>query len=297
MNAPRIVLISDTHLSRARPFFHANWELLLRELAEAPAPEFFLITGDVALDGPSREDDLAFARAEFDRLPAPWRAVPGNHDIGSNRPDLRGEHVVDEARRAAWTRHFGPDWWSLDCGAWRLVGLNSLIAGSGMAAEAEQAAFLDDAIATAGSRQVALLTHKPLCIQDMLETGRSTTCWYPETRELIARHAREGRISTIFTGHLHEARDRLIGGVRHVWLPGLAFVMDVMGEWQPQRGGRRQVGFVECTLGAELSLAWHAPHSLLNTDIGNWLRGGAIGHYATLAGEAAPYPGLNPPKG
>ena len=69
----RIGLLSDVHLSRARPWFHANWELLLAELARAPAPDMFIITGDCALDAPVREDDLVFAREQFDRLPAPWR--------------------------------------------------------------------------------------------------------------------------------------------------------------------------------------------------------------------------------
>lgn len=292
MSGPRIGLISDTHLSRARPFFHANWELLLRELAAAPPPEFFIITGDVALDAPVREDDLAFARAQFDRLPAPWHALPGNHDIGSNPPDLRGEHVVDEALRVAWLRHFGADWWQLDIGGWRLIGLNSLIPGSFMPAESEQADFLEDAIATAGTRRVALLTHKPLCIHDVLETERSTNCWYLEARELIQRHVRDGRVAVIISGHLHEARDRMIAGARHVWLPGLAFVNDMECEWQPPRGGRKRVGHVTCELGAEARFTWHDPNRLLNIDIGNWLRGGGIGHYASLAGDAEPYPGL-----
>ena len=165
--AASIVLLSDIHLSRARPFFHANWELLLRDLGTRPAPDLFIVTGDLALDGPIRSDDLAFARTQLDRLPAPWHAIPGNHDIGSNRPDLRGEMVVDAARRAAWLEHLGPDWWSLDLPGWRLIGLDCLIAGSGLDAEATQAAFLDDAIAGAGGRQVALFYHKPLCVQDV----------------------------------------------------------------------------------------------------------------------------------
>lgn len=295
MRPPRIGLISDTHLSRARPFFHANWELLLGEIAKAPPPDGFIITGDVALDGPVREDDLAFAREQFNRLPAPWHAIPGNHDIGSNPPDLRGEHVVNEALRAAWLEQLGLDWWSLDVGGWRLIGLNALIPGSDMPAEHEQTAFLDAAIADAGARQVAFFTHKPLCIHDVLESGRSTACWYPEAREMIQRHVRAGRVALIISGHLHEARDRVIAGARHVWLPGLAFVTDMECEWQAARGGRRRVGHVTCTLGPEPRFEWHEPNALLNIDIGNWLRDGGIGHYASLAGVAEPYPGLFPP--
>jgi 3',5'-cyclic AMP phosphodiesterase CpdA len=294
MIATRLGFLSDLHLSRARPFFHANWELLLRELDRAPPPDRFIVTGDIALDGPVREDDLAFARAQLDRLPAPWHALPGNHDIGINPPDIRGEALVTAERLAAWRRHFGADFWHLDLPGWRLVALDSLIPGSGLAAEAEQAEFLDAALAGADGRQVMLLTHKPLCIHDMLETTPTTNSWTPEGRRLVAPLLRAGRIALVVSGHLHESRDRVIEGVRHLWLPGLAFVNDMACEWQPPRGGRKRVGHVTLELGVEAQVSWHEPHALLNTDIGNWLRTGGIGLYAALAGDAEPYPGLFP---
>lgn len=282
----RVAFLSDTHLSRSRPWFHANWELLLRD---PPDAELFVITGDCALDATMREDDLAFARKEFDRLPAPWMALPGNHDIGACHPHGGGEHLVDDALLGAWRRHFGPDFWLHDLPAWRLIALNSLTPGSGLAAEAEQAAFLDQAIASAPG-QVALLTHKPLCIHDVLETAPSASAWLPQSRELIQRHARAGRVALIISGHLHESRDLVIGGARHVWLPGLAFVADIACEWRPARGSRRQVGFMTAEFGAEARFTLHEPPALLNTDIGNWLRAGGIGLYGPLAGEGLPYP-------
>jgi 3',5'-cyclic AMP phosphodiesterase CpdA len=296
MTATRLGLLSDLHLSRARPFFHANWELLLRELDRQPPRDRFLITGDIALDGPVREDDLAFARAELDRLPAPWHALPGNHDIGINPPDIRGEALVNAERLAAWRRHFGADAWQFDLPGWRLIALNSLVPGSGLAAEAEQAALLEAALDGAAGRRVMLLTHKPLCVHDMLETALTTSTWTPEGRRLVAPHLRAGRVAMVVSGHLHESRDREIDGVRHLWLPGLAFVTDMAGEWQPSRGARRRVGYATMDLGAEARVTWHEPPALLNTDIGNWLRSGAIGLYGALAGEAEPYPGLFPSK-
>lgn len=289
--APRVALISDLHLSRAKPYFHANWELLLRALAEEK-PDLVLVGGDLALDGPHREDDLAFARAELDRLPAPWHAVPGNHDVGNCIPDLRGEAVVTEARQAAWLRHFGRDRWTLDIGAWRIIGLNCLICGSGLPAEAEQEAFLEEAVASAGGRPVALLFHKPLCNADPLETAVSQSFWYPERREPIARLLREQAVRLLISGHLHEARDRVIDGARHVWVPGTAFVQDIAGEWLPERGGRRRVGYMMLELAEEPRVTLREPAAMINIDIGNWLRGG-IGHYGELAG-GAPFLGLTP---
>ena len=286
----RIGLLSDVHLSRARPWFHANWELLLAELARAPAPDMFIITGDCALDAPVREDDLAFAREQFDRLPAPWHALPGNHDIGACHPEGAGEALVSQALLAAWTRHFGADFWVLDVPGWRLIALNSLIPGSNLPAEHAQAAFLEDAISTAGAQQVAVLTHKPLCLHDVTETANSAACWRPQTRELLHRHVREGRVALIISGHLHESRDRIIAGARHLWLPGLAFVIDMPSEWRMVMGGRKRVGHATLELGAAPAITWHEPASLLNIDIGGWMRAGGIGLYGPLAGEGLPYP-------
>jgi 3',5'-cyclic AMP phosphodiesterase CpdA len=286
----RIALISDVHLSRARPYFHANWEFLLDALAEE-RPDHILVGGDCALDAPAREDDLAFARAQFERLPAPWHAVPGNHDIGNNIPDLRGEAMITEARRTAWLRHFGPDWWSLDLPGWRCIGLDALLAGSGFAAEAEQADFLAEALAGAAGRQVMLLTHKPLCVHDLLETEVGQTAWFPGPRGPIAAAIRDGKVQLVLSGHLHESRDRRIGPSRHVWIPGTAFVLDMPGEYVADRQGRRRVGYQMLELAAEPVLTVREPTTMLNIDIGGWLRSGGIGHYATLCGDL-PYKGL-----
>jgi 3',5'-cyclic AMP phosphodiesterase CpdA len=285
----RIALISDVHLSRSHPYFHLNWELLLVALA-ADRPEHILIGGDCALDAPHREDDLAFARAQFDRLPAPWSAVPGNHDVGNNVPDLRGESMVTEARRAAWLHHFGADWWSLDFPGWRFVGLNSLITQTGFAAEAEQEAFLAAAVASADGRQVAVICHKPLCVFSMLETEQTQSTWFPAARAPLARLLRESQVRLVLSGHLHESRDRLVEGTRHVWIPGTAFVMDIAGDYQAARFGRRRVGYWLLELDDEPRLTLREPAPMVNIDIGNWLRQG-IGHYGTLCG-GLPYMGL-----
>ena len=45
-SALRIVQISDTHLSRRRPFFHHNWELLVDLLAAEPC-DLIVCSGDM----------------------------------------------------------------------------------------------------------------------------------------------------------------------------------------------------------------------------------------------------------
>lgn len=285
----RVALISDIHLSRARPYFHFNWEILLECLAEE-GPDLVLVSGDLSLDGPHHPDDLAFARTQLDRLPAPWRAVPGNHDVGNNIPDLRGEAVITEARIAEYRAVFGLDHWLHDVPGWRIIGLNSLLCGSGFAAEADQAAFLADAIASAPA-QIALIFHKPFCEEDPADAAISQSYWYPATRSLLTPHM--ARVQLMLAGHLHESRDFMIDGVRHLWVPGVAFVADMAETINAVRGCRRRVGYTMLSLADTVTADIKEPPAMMNIDIGTWLKDG-IGHYAVFAGQR-PYLGLSTP--
>ena len=284
----RIALISDIHLSAQRPYFHFNWEILLEKLQDE-APELVLISGDLALDGAHHADDLVFARAQLDRLPCPWRAVPGNHDVGNNHPDVRGEAVVTQPRLDAWRASFGPDWWAMNAGPWRIIGLNSLILGSGLPAEAEQERFLAAEIAAAAA-PVVLMYHKPLCNAGPAEDGMNQSYWYPAARELLRPHLEAGRVAMALSGHLHESRQRVIGGVPHIWAPGVAFVADMAEEVRAARGGRRRVGYAMLDTARPNEAEVREPPEMMNVDIGTWLTHG-IGHYATFAGQR-PFLGL-----
>ena len=112
----RIVQISDVHLSRRRPFFHHNWELLVDLLAAEPC-DLIVCSGDMTVDGADFEEELAFAAEQFRRIKRDILFVPGNHDIGNSRPDVRGgESVITAERRKAYIRHFGADFWMREIG-------------------------------------------------------------------------------------------------------------------------------------------------------------------------------------
>lgn len=71
----RIAHISDLHFGRTDP---AVVEGLVRELNEH-APDLIVASGDFTMA--AREVEYEAARAFMARLPRPWIAVPGNHDI------------------------------------------------------------------------------------------------------------------------------------------------------------------------------------------------------------------------
>ena len=133
--------VSDTHVSRKRAYFVDNWDVFVEEMRSDP-PDLIVHSGDVSFDGADDEDDVAFARSEKDRLPAPWLAIPGNHDTGESPLALRLQQPVNAERLDRWRRHYGPSRWCQDIGAWRLIGIDTALLGSDAPEEHAQDEFL-----------------------------------------------------------------------------------------------------------------------------------------------------------
>ena len=79
----RVAQVSDTHLSRDKPFFAANFAAAAAGVA-ASRPDLVVNTGDLSLDGAGTESDLEEARRLHDALRLPTRFIPGNHDVGES---------------------------------------------------------------------------------------------------------------------------------------------------------------------------------------------------------------------
>ena len=163
MAAARVILVSDTHLSTSAPQARANWDAVVSYVA-ACAPDLVIHLGDLSLDGARDAMDLRHGRAQLDRLPTPWRAVPGNHDIGDNPwPGAPAGIGVDAARHQRWLDVVGADHWSMTVGGWTVLAINAQLLGSGLEAEAAQWSWLEEqAGRRRGHQPVALITHKPV---------------------------------------------------------------------------------------------------------------------------------------
>ena len=279
----RIAQISDTHLSAAHPEFTGNFAALAAHL-RATAPDLVVHTGDVSAHGELTGEDLRFARAQMDGLGLDWIAVPGNHDVG-NDPALGGATGADAARLARWRDSFGPDWQMRDIPGWRLIALDTLIMGAALPEAEAQFAFLEEALATAGGRAIALFQHKPLCEEQMAEATPTYWSVLPAPRHrmlaLLARHP----VAFVASGHVHQWRDRGVSeGIRQIWAPAAAFM--VGDTWQP-RMGEKCLGYVEHVLEADgrhtarlVTVPGLAPH-----DIGRMPS--VYGPLAPLRAEAA----------
>jgi 3',5'-cyclic AMP phosphodiesterase CpdA len=209
----RVLQISDTHLSPSKAHFGANWRPLA-SWVEAQQPELIIHTGDVTVDGADVEEDMRFCAARLAELPVPVLAVPGNHDVGEpGHP----HQPVNRARIERWRRHFGHDWWSQDIEDWRLIGLDSMLFGSGIEEEAEQQLWLQREAAEADGRRLAIFTHRPFMIEHADEPDTGYWSVKPDPRRALLDLFDRHDVALVATGHLHRSHDRVTGGRRYIW--------------------------------------------------------------------------------
>ena len=245
MNSVRIVHVSDTHLSETHDYFAMNWAAFADDMAKAP-PDLLVHGGDMAFNAPVAEADLAFAAGRVAALGVDWLAIPGNHDIGEAPGFSRLDQPVTDARIAAWRRHVGPQWWLRDIGAWRLVGLDTSLMGSGLAMEAEQRDFLRDALGSRGARKVMVFVHMPPFDRDPADAKWSTSVIPHAARGEFLDMCAGGGVKVIACGHLHVYRRMRHRGMEIVWAPPTAMV-DVRRTMRARRRFPRP-GYVEWKL-------------------------------------------------
>ena len=81
----RIVVLSDIHLSPTHGFFWENW-CVAREFADAAKADAVIVNGDLAINGPDSDAEIAFAATVLGKLHTRVLALPGNHDVGDEPP-------------------------------------------------------------------------------------------------------------------------------------------------------------------------------------------------------------------
>jgi len=233
----RVVFLSDLHLSPTHGFFWQNF-CLARDAANGAEAEAVVVCGDLCIDGPDSDNEMTFAALALDGLDGPVFALPGNHDVGDEPPGQDAQQIIDADRLARWDQAFGADRFITDAGQWRLIGVNAQLFGSGLPREAEQDAWLEASLTAAADRPVALVLHKPLFLAREDEAEATIASVNPEPRARLLALLRRGGVRLVISGHLHASRDVQIGGIRHIWLPAVAFL------GAGRAGGLPQVGAV-----------------------------------------------------
>jgi len=244
----RVIQISDTHLGAKTSHFRENWRIVADWIA-GQHPDLVVNTGDISLDGADFPEDFAFAAGLHAELGCAVLAVPGNHDVGDHPKLSSGRQVVNPVRRQRYLDAFGLDRWTRIEGNWLLIGIDALLLGSGLAAEAEQKDWLRDVVAGAGSRRIALFLHKPFFLEERGETAFHYWCVEPTVRAEYGWLLDDPRLRLVSSGHLHQYRLERIGHTQFLWAPSVAFVCGPA--LQEELGGLRQVGLLDLRFGED----------------------------------------------
>lgn len=202
-NSVLLVQLTDSHL-----FSEAGNRLLGMDTAESlqrvvdlvldeqPQVDLVLATGDLSQDGSVASYRLF--RQLSERIPAPFRWCPGNHDE---------QIAMREATRE--TEMLLP---VMDIAGWRVIMLDTLVEGAvfGLLGD-DQLALLERALAGASGRHVLIcLHHHPVAIgsQWMDAIGLHNS---EQLFEIIDRH---DTVRALIWGHIHQEFDGQRRGVR-----------------------------------------------------------------------------------
>jgi 3',5'-cyclic AMP phosphodiesterase CpdA len=195
----RIVVLSDIHLSPTHGFFWENW-CVARESADAAKADAVIVNGDLAINGPESDAEIAFAATALGNLRTRVMALPGNHDVGDEPPGQDPDQIIDADRLARWDSSFATDRWALDAGGWRLIGVNAQLFGSGLVREHAQDQWLDEQLCTAG-RPTALFLHKPLFLEHPTDDVLSPACMAPWARTRLLDRLDRSDVRLVVSGH------------------------------------------------------------------------------------------------
>ena len=204
--------ISDSHIGL--PDANQHWETALK-IIKARQPDFVLHTGDVTEYG--HQADFEQARADLDGLGIPWRAIPGNHDIGDGPPAGKGPNP-DALKR--YDIALGPSRFAYPLGAWTLIGMSGLEFGTGGSAESAAKAWLIQAMASV-SGPIILAFHKPIFVDHIAEVTESSAAMPAYARAHLAVRLRQPNIKLVLSGHRHAHRVIQNDLVCTVWAPAV----------------------------------------------------------------------------
>lgn len=227
-NTIRVIQITDTHLSPERRHFVPNFEKIV-DAVNAEQPHLVVNTGDVSTDGPDSDAELDFAARAHRRIDAPVLAVPGNHDVGDEPPGQPRQQYVNKERLARWRRYFDRDYWAVSVGAWRLIGLNTLLMGSGLEDE-EQAQWdwLAQELREARDRPVGVFQHKPPFREDPGSTIDDFRHMVAAARARYAELLTPSSVRFLTCGHTHVHRRMSWLGRDVYWGPPTSAIEDAV---------------------------------------------------------------------
>lgn len=253
MEAWNFVFLTDFHMGtprsyRFRPAINANWKVARRQILDA-RPDLLLVGGDMTRDGMNHRFELEQSRNELERLPFPWRAIPGNHDVGNKyHPDAHLPICRKYVR--LYRSVFGPDCWSFRHRNVQFTGINAFLAGSGLPEEAEMWEWLDRQERFPEVDYHVWIMHPAIFLltpdEPNVDIHENQKLWYLSVdnphRTRILEALLRTKADLLLTGHLHCRREYEWEGIRIVSSPSTAWGSSI-SVWPD---GDSTQGFLNC---------------------------------------------------
>ena len=236
----RVLHLTDLHLLRAsdgRAYgaepLSALGAVIEAALAEGPPLDAIVITGDLSDD--ATEASYELLRLTLEATGLPTCVVPGNHDSPQVMRDVLGDSVS-----------MGP---VQDLGSWRLLLLDSAVAGHAHGTLATAQLDLVRALADADAA-----THVMACFHHSVPRYcPASGCQLWNADDFVRIAAEYPSIRAVISGHLHVELEAVVGGVTCLTTPSTCVQgrhpahdasVDVDDFWashefDPTRGGYR----------------------------------------------------------
>src|SRR5262249_47281701 len=168
--------------------------------AFAPAPDFVVISGDLA-DAPS-VDEYDHLKLLLAPLKLPFAGIPGNHD---SREMMRAAFP-----KAAYAFPSGPLNQKIEVGALDLLLLDSSVPGKPHGElDAPTLQWLDATLGSSGGRPALVFQHHPPFVTGIWHMDRQNLHNAAELAVILQRHP---RVQLIATGHVHRATLTMFAG-------------------------------------------------------------------------------------
>lgn len=181
----------------------------------SPAPDFVVISGDLA-DTPTSEE-YDFLKRLLAPLKLPFAAIPGNHD---SRELMRLAFP-----RAGYTFASGPLNQKLDVGGLDLLLLDSSVPGNPHGElDAPTLQWLDATLGASADRPALLFLHHPPFLTGIWHMDRQNLGSSTELASIVKRHP---RVQLIAAGHVHRAVLTMFAGVPATICPAPNHAVDL----------------------------------------------------------------------
>ncbi len=254
--------VADIHVGTPRSYrfcedWNRNWQTAREQIVDA-APEFLIVGGDLTRDGATHRFELERIQTDFDDMPFPVHAIPGNHETGNkvcNVPTSRPPDpsvAVQQAYLDLYASVFGASEWSFVHKDVRFSGFDGFLAGSSLAREQAFWDWMEAQVHAPRARHHVWFLHAALFADELHESNRDPaqdrTAWYftvdEPHRSRMVRLFKDTGAELVVTGHIHCRRTVRAEGLTFAFAPATAFAQ--WGDRWPD--GDPTLGWLDCTV-------------------------------------------------